>query len=244
MNEYNFKICGNESQFIDISLAPSQRIMAEPGAMALMDSACEMETVLGNGEEKEGFFGKIMGAGHRVLTGEKLTLVQITSPPTKSTRVVLSAPYQGAILPLDLQEYNGEFICQKGAYLGGAPGVKISIALQKKISSGFFGGEGFLLQRLSSDGLIFIHAGGSLIKHTLDEGESIVVDTGSVVGFENTVKFNIKFVKGIKNIIFGQEGITLVELTGPGCVYAQSMPFNRLAGQILSQLPPSILESK
>lgn len=240
MLQYSIK--GEQTQHIDFQLRPQEKIMAEPGVMTMIGENCHLSTVIGSGAEDEGVFGKLFSAGQRILSGEKLAIAMIENKGMKSERVVLSAPYPGTIFEINLADHGGSFLAQKGAYLCSTPGTKISIALQKKLSVGFLGGEGFVLQRLSGDNLAFLHAGGSLITHRIEEGEKLLVDTGSVVGFSTSISYQIRFVKGVKNLLLGHEGISLVELEGPGLAYIQSLPFNRLADRVLSHLPPNIFE--
>ena len=212
---YEFKIKGYDSQYVDIQLKPGQRVMAEPGAMAIMGGSCTMTTVIGSGKENEGMFGKFLGAGQRMMTGESLALVQLENTGSRTARVVLSAPYQGSIMALKPSEFGGSITCQK---------------------------EGFVLQKISSNDTVFIHCGGSMIEQTLEANETILVDTGSVVAFEPSVKFDIRMVRGIKNLLLSNEGISLIELRGPGRVFCQSLPFDRVAAQVLSKLPPNVLK--
>lgn len=235
-HEIEFEIHGNEMQFVEIVLDPGETVISEPGAMMFMRRGMEMETKLGDGKE-QGFFGKLLGAGKRMITGESLFLTHFTnqSHPAK-TSVGFAAPYPGKIIPLNLEEY-GAMLCQKDSYLCSALGVDVNIAFTKKIGAGLFGGEGFILQKLSGDGLAFVHAGGTVHHFDLEAGETIRVDTGCIVAFQESCQYDIKFIGGIKSALFGGEGLFYAVLTGPGRVFLQSLPFSRLADRIFSAAP-------
>ncbi|RMG00161.1 MAG: TIGR00266 family protein [Nitrospirae bacterium] len=234
----DYEIFGDDMQFVEIELDPGETAIAEAGAMMYMDSSIEMQTIFGDGsEESSSIMGKIFGAGKRVLTGESLFMTAFTNTGKGKKRVSFSAPYPGKIVPLDLALHGGEIICQKDSFLCAAKGVSIGIAFQKKIGVGLFGGEGFILQRLQGDGMAFVHAGGSIVEKTLNTGDTLKVDTGCLVAMNRTVNYDIEYVGGIKNALFGGEGMFFVSLTGPGRVWLQSLPFSRLADRIISSAP-------
>ena len=237
-HEIDYKIFGDDMQFIEIELDPQETVVAEPGAMMMMDEAIEMKTLFGDGSDKEsGLLGKIFSAGKRVLTGENLFMTAFTNIGQGKKHVSFSAPYPGKIIPVDLMKFDGKVICQKDAFLCAAKGVSIGIEFTKKLGAGFFGGEGFILQKLEGDGMAFIHAGGTLYERQLQPGEVLKVDTGCLVAFTATVDYDIQFVGGIKNAFFGGEGIFLARMQGPGSVWVQSMPFSRLADRIIASAP-------
>jgi uncharacterized protein (TIGR00266 family) len=230
----DYEIFGSEMQYVEITLDPQEMVVAEAGAMMYMTSGIKMETVLGDPSKQDaGFMGKLMSAGKRVLTGESLFITTFSNASSKREVVAFAAPYPGKIIPMDLQVMGGELICQKDAFLCAARGVSIGIALQKKMRVGFFGGEGFIMQRLTGDGLAMVHAGGTLLKRTLMARETLKVDTGCIVAYAPSVNFDIQFVGGIKNSLFGGEGLFFATLTGPGDVWLQSLPFSRLAGRMV-----------
>ncbi|MDS0528435.1 TIGR00266 family protein [Clostridium sp. SHJSY1] len=239
-HEVDFEIIGNEMQIAEIELDPNESVVAEAGAMMYMDNSIQMETIFGDGSDKGqsgGLMGKLMGAGKRVLTGESLFMTMYTNIGVGKQRVAFAAPYPGKIIPLDLNNFNNKIICQKDSFLCAAKGVAVGIELTRKIGAGFFGGEGFILQKLEGDGLAFVHAGGTIIKRDLSSGEKLRVDTGCVVAFTRGVDYDIELAKGVKSAIFGGEGLFLTTLTGPGTVWLQSIPFNRLAAKIIRMAP-------
>lgn len=238
-HEIDFEIFGEEMQFIEIELDPNESVIAEAGAMMYMTDGITMETIFGDGSEKEGtgFMGKLIGAGKRVITGESLFTTLFTNKASGKHHVAFASPYPGKIIPMNLPDLGGEIICQKDAFLCAAKGVSVGIAFQKKIGVALFGGEGFIMQKLSGDGLAFVHAGGTIIEKELMPGEVLKLDTGCLVALEKNVKYDIGFVGGIKNAVFGGEGLFLATLTGPGKVWLQSLPFSRLAGRIISSAP-------
>jgi len=231
----DYKIEGEDVQFVEVELDPGEACVAEAGAMMYMTSGIQMDTIFGDGsgQQKAGIMGALLGAGKRVLTGESLFMTVFSAHGAGRERVAFAAPYPGRILAMELPELGGELICQKDSFLCAAKGVAISIAFQKKIGVGLFGGEGFIMQRLKGDGLCFVHAGGMLTEMTLGAGETLRVDTGCIVGFSKAVDYDIQFVGGFKNALFGGEGIFVATLTGPGIVYLQSLPFSRLADRIV-----------
>jgi uncharacterized protein (TIGR00266 family) len=232
----DFEIFGEEMQYVEVTLDPGEMVVAEAGAMMYMTPAIKMETVFGDpsAQQQGGFIGKLMTAGKRMLTGESLFMTTFTNAGSGQQQVGFAAPYPGKILPMDLGQLGGELICQKDSFLCAARGVQIGIAFQKKIGVGLFGGEGFIMQRLMGDGLAFVHAGGTLMKRTLAAGEVLKIDTGCLVAIQPTVNYDIQFVGGFKNTLFGGEGLFFASLTGPGDIWCQSLPFSRLAGRVLA----------
>lgn len=234
----DYKIIGNEMQFVEIELDPQESVIAEVGGMMYKDSAIKMNTIFGDGSEREGgLFQKLLGAGKRVLSGENLFITVFTHQGQNRAKIAFSAPYPGNIIPMHLGEMGGTLICQKDSFLCAAKGVSVSIYLQKKILTGLFGGEGFIMQKLEGDGLAFVHAGGTVVEKILQTGETLHVDTGCVVAFEPSIHFEIERAGNIKTSIFGGEGFFIAALRGPGKVWLQSLPFTRLAGRIHAALP-------
>ncbi len=237
-HEIDYQIYGEEMQYVEIELDPNEAVVAEAGSFMMMDSGIEMDTIFGDGSNQEkGILGKIFSAGKRVLTGESLFMTAFLNTGQGKKQISFASPYPGKILTIDLSEVQGKFICQKDAFLCAAQGVSIGIEFSKKLGRGLFGGEGFIMQKLEGDGLAFVHAGGTLAKKQLAAGEVLKVDTGCIVGFTQTVDYDIEFVGGIKNTIFGGEGLFFATLRGPGTVYIQSLPFSRLAGRVLAAIP-------
>jgi len=238
-DELDYEIYGDDMQFVEVTLDPGEVVVAEAGGMLFMTQGIEMQTVFGDPSKQQGLFGKLFDAGKRMITGESLFLTTFGATGQNRERVAFAAPYPGKIIPLHLDELGGEIICQKDAFLCAARGVQVGIAFQKKIMAGLFGGEGFILQRLTGDGIAFAHAGGSIHRMQLATGETLRLDTGCLVAFQPSVEYDIRMVGGIKNTFFGGEGIFLATLQGPGTVWVQSLPFARLAGRILANLPVS-----
>lgn len=237
-HEIDYKIIGNEMQAIEIELDPDEVVIAEAGAMMYMDDQIEMQTILGDGVQDNGFFGKLWSAGKRVLTGESLFMTAFKHIGySGKSHVTFSSPYPGKIVPLDLNQLGEKIICQKDAFLCAAKGVTVGIEFQKKLGTGFFGGEGFIMQKIEGNGWAFLHAGGSIIEKKLDGSQTFRVDTGCIVGFTSGINYNVKFVGGIKNTLFGGEGLFFVELSGNGTVWLQTLPFSRLADRIISHAP-------
>ncbi|MBL8859164.1 MAG: TIGR00266 family protein [Planctomycetes bacterium] len=237
-HEIDFLIRGDDMQFVEVELDPGECAIAEAGSMMYMTHGVAMQTVFGNGSAADqGFFGKLVGAGKRLITGESLFMTVYENKGAGKHRVAFAAPYPGKILPMDLAQLGGELICQKDSFLCAARGVEIGIAFQKRIGVGLFGGEGFIMQRLTGDGLTFVHAGGCV--HTLDlaAGETMRIDTGCVVAYQPTIDFDIQFVGSIKTALFGGEGIFFATLKGPGRVWLQSLPLSRLADRIYKAAP-------
>lgn len=239
-HEIDYQIFGEEMQFVEITLDPGEACIGEAGAFMYMDPGIEMETIFGDGSaqaEAGGLMGKLMSAGKRVLTGESLFMTVFGNRGAQRQDVAFASPYPGKIIALDLRQHAGRIFCQKDAFLCAAKGIAVGIALQRKLGAGLFGGEGFILQKLEGDGLAFMHAGGTVVSRQLAAGESLRVDTGCLVAFEQSVDYDIQTVPGIKTAIFGGEGLFFARLTGPGTVWLQSLPFSRLAGRVLSAIP-------
>ena len=237
-HEIDYQIFGEEMQYVEIELDPQEVVIAEAGGFMMMEDGIKMETIFGDGSNQHsGFLGSLLNAGKRVLTGESLFMTAFQNQSYGKKKVSFAAPYPGKIIPIDLNTYNGKFICQKDSFLCAAKGVSVGIEFSKKIGRGLFGGEGFIMQKIEGDGLAFVHSGGTLAKKELKAGEIMRIDTGCVVGFTQGVDFDIEFIGGIKNTIFGGEGVFYATLKGPGTVYIQSLPFSRLAGRVLANAP-------
>ncbi|WP_313207518.1 TIGR00266 family protein [Stenotrophomonas sp.] len=234
----DFRIVGHEMQFVEIGLDPGESAIAEAGALMFKESTVQMDTVFGDGSQaSSGFMGKVMAAGRRVVTGESLFATVYTQTGTGRGKVAFAAPYPGTVLPMKLDQHGGRLICQKDSFLAGARGVRIGVQFQRRIMTGLFGGEGFVMQKLEGDGWVFIHAGGCVIERELAAGERLDVDTGCVVAYHPTVEMDVRRVSGIKSMLFGGEGVFLATLTGPGKVWLQSLPFSRLAGRMWMAAP-------
>lgn len=238
MDVIDYEIRGAEMQFVEVELDPGEAAIGEAGSMMFMDAGIGMDTVFGDGSAQQGgFFGKLMGAGKRLVTGESLFTTVYSNNASTKQRVAFAAPYPGKILPMDLRQLGGTLICQKDAFLCAARGVSLGIAVQQKLSTGFFGGEGFIMQKLEGDGLAFVHAGGTVVKRELAAGQTLLVDTGCVVAYTPNVNFEIQFVGKIKTALFGGEGLFFAKLTGPGTIWLQSLPFSRLASRVFAAAP-------
>jgi uncharacterized protein (TIGR00266 family) len=236
-DQIDFEIFGNEMQFVEIVLDPGEAAVSEAGAFFYMDPGIKMETIFGDGAkpaQDQGFMGKLLAGGKRLLTGESLFMTIFGNGAQTRQKVAFAAPYPGKIIPLDLREYNGTILCQKDAFLCAAKGISVGIAWNKKVGAGLFGGEGFILQKLEGQGLAFIHAGGTIVAKELAPGETLRLDTGCLVAFEPRVGYDIQWVGGFKTALFGGEGLFFATLTGPGKVWLQSLPFSRLAGRMLA----------
>jgi uncharacterized protein (TIGR00266 family) len=234
-HEIDFRIYGEDLQFVEVELDPGESAIAEAGAMMYMTPGIEMNTIFGDGSSSGasgGLVGKLLGAGKRILTGESLFMTVFTNTGGGKQQVAFAAPYAGRILPMDLATLGGTLICQKDSFLCAARGVSIGIAFQRKIGVGLFGGEGFIMQRLEGDGLCFVHAGGMLHSLELAPGQTLRVDTGCIVALQPSVNYDIQFVGKIKSALFGGEGLFFATLTGPGKVWLQSLPLSRLADRI------------
>lgn len=239
-HEIDYEIFGTEMQFVEIELDPHESAVAEAGAMMYMSDGIQMETIFGDGSHSSaagGFMEKMLGAGKRLITGESLFTTVFTHTGQGKGKVAFASPYPGKIIPLDLRNYHGKIVCQKDAFLCAAKGVAIGVEFQKKIGAALFGGEGFIMQKLEGDGLIFVHAGGTIIEKELKSGETLRVDTGCLVALTQHVNFDIEFVGGVKSALFGGEGFFFATLRGPGHVWLQSLPFSRLAGRIHESAP-------
>ncbi len=244
-DDVDFDIHGEEMQFVEVELDPGESVVAEAGAMMYMGDGIEMETIFGDGSQKQSsMIDKLVGAGKRVLTGESLFMTVFSHKGTGKARAAFASPYPGKIIPVDLSRHGGNLVCQKDAFLCAAKGVSVSIAFQKKVGTALFGGEGFIMQKLEGDGLAFIHAGGTIIERELGPGDSLRVDTGCLVALETSVNYDIEFVGGVKSAIFGGEGFFFARLRGPGKVWLQSLPFSRLAGRIWQAAPQTMGGSK
>lgn len=238
MDVIDYEIRGAEMQFVEVELDPGEAAIGEAGSMMFMESGIAMDTVFGDGSAQQGgILGKLLGAGKRLVTGESLFTTVYTNQSAQKQRVAFAAPYPGRILPMDLRQLGGTLLCQKDSFLCAARGVSLGIALQQRLGAGFFGGEGFILQKLEGDGLAFVHAGGTVVKRELAAGQSLLVDTGCVVALTAGVQFDIQFVGKVKTALFGGEGLFLARLTGPGTVWLQSLPFSRLASRVFAAAP-------
>lgn len=238
MDVIDYDIRGAEMQFVELELDPGEAAIGEAGSLMFMDDGVVMDTVFGDGSAQQGgFFGKLLGAGKRLITGESLFTTVYTNQASGKRRVAFAAPYPGKILPMDLRALGGTLICQKDSFLCAARGVSLGIALQRRLSVGFFGGEGFIMQRLEGDGLAFVHAGGTVVRRELAPGQTLRVDTGCVVAYSPEVDFDIEYVGKIKTALFGGEGLFLACLRGPGQVWLQSLPFSRLASRVFAAAP-------
>ena len=235
-HEIEYKIHGEELQFVEIELDPNETAIAESGAMMMMDDGIQMQTIFGDGSAQQptGFFGKLMSAGKRILTGESLFMTAFTNIGHGKRKVSFAAPYTGKIITMDLQQLGGTIIAQKDAFLCAAKGVSVGIHFQRRLGTGIFGGEGFIMQKLEGDGMAFMHAGGYVIEKELAPGEILKVDTGCVVAYTPGIDFDIEFVRGVRNLVFGGEGLFFARLQGPGKVWIQSLPISRLASRIMA----------
>lgn len=240
-DEIDYKIIGAEMQFVEVELDPGESALAEAGAMFYKDATVQMETIFGDGSSSGGgtFMDKLIGAGKRILIGESLFMTVFTQVGQGKAKVSFAAPFPGNIIPLSLTNLGGRLICQKDSFLCAAKGVSIGIFFQRKILTGLFGGEGFIMEKLEGDGLVFVHAGGTVVERQLAPGEVLHVDTGCIVAFQDSVQFDIQQVGGIKSMLFGGEGVFFANLQGPGRIWLQSLPFSRLAGRMLQAVPRS-----
>ncbi|HEY6362732.1 MAG TPA: TIGR00266 family protein [Vicinamibacterales bacterium] len=238
-HEIDFRIVGSEMQFVEVELDPGESAVAEAGSMMYMTPGIQMETVFGDGsqQQRSGVMGALLGAGKRLITGESLFMTVFTNGGSGKQQVSFAAPYPGKILAMDLKQLGGQLICQKDSFLCAARGVSIGIAFQRKIGVGLFGGEGFIMQRLEGDGLCFVHAGGTVHPLELQAGQTLRVDTGCLVALQPSVGYDIQFVGKIKTALFGGEGLFFAQLTGPGRVWLQSLPFSRMADRIYKAAP-------
>lgn len=242
MDVVDYQLHGDDMQFVEIELDPGEAAIGEAGSMMYMEDGIRMDTVFGDGSAGAGgggLFGKLLGAGKRLITGESLFTTVYTNDGRGKRKVAFAAPYTGKIIPFDLSQHGGTLICQRDAFLCAAKGVALGIAFQRKLGTGFFGGEGFIMQKLDGDGLAFVHSGGTVLERKLAPGEVLRVDTGCVVAYTPDVDFDIQFVGGVKTALFGGEGLFFATLRGPGTVWIQSLPFARLASRIFAAAPMS-----
>ncbi len=238
MDVVDYEIRGAEMQFVEVELDPGEAAIGEAGSMMFMESGIEMDTIFGDGSQQQsGIFGKLLGAGKRLISGASLFTTVFVNHGQGKKRVAFAAPYPGKIIPMDLKQLGGTLICQKESFLCAARGVSLGVAFQKKLGTGFFGGEGFIMERLEGDGMAFVHAGGTVVRRDLKPGETLLVDTGCVVAYTQGVDFDIQYVGKIKTALFGGEGVFLAKLTGPGQLWVQSLPFSRLASRIFAAAP-------
>ena len=238
MHEIDYQVFGDDMQYVEVELDPQEAVVAEAGGMMYMDDGIEMETIFGDGsQQNSGFLGALMGAGKRLLTGESLFMTVFQNRGVGKRRLAFGAPYPGKIIPIHLAEIGGTLIAQKDAFLCAAKGVSVGIAFNRKIGTGLFGGEGFIMQRLQGDGWAFVHAGGTIYERVLAPGEVLRVDTGCIVAFLPTVDFDVQYVGKIKTALFGGEGLFFATLRGPGKIWLQSLPFSRLADRVFAAAP-------
>ena len=235
-HEVDYQVYGDDMQFVEVELDPRETVIAEAGVMMYMDEVIIFETRMVDGSRPQGMMDKVLSVGKRVLTGESLFMTHFTNASEFKRRLAFAAPYPGKIIAIDLDEARGELICQKDAFLAAALGTEISITFNKKLGAGLFGGEGFILQRLRGDGMVFIHAGGTIIEKRL-QGQKLLVDTGCIVAFETGISYDIQRAGNLKSMLFGGEGLFLATLQGTGRVWLQSLPFSRLADRILASAP-------
>ena len=238
MDVVDYEIKGSEMQYVEVELDPGEAAIGEAGSMMFMEAGIGMDTIFGDGSANQGgLFGKLLGAGKRLVTGESLFTTVYSNNGRTKQRVAFAAPYPGKIVAMDLKQLGGMLICQKDAFLCAARGVSLGIFLQRKLGVGFFGGEGFIMQKLEGDGLAFVHAGGTVVKRQLAPGETLFIDTGCVVALTPDVNFEIQYVGKIKTALFGGEGLFFAKVTGPGTVWLQTLPFSRLASRVFAAAP-------
>jgi len=235
-HEIDYKIYGEELQFVEIELDPNETAIAESGAFMMMEDQIEMQSIFGDGSQQQGsgILGKLISAGKRILTGESLFMTAFTNTGHGKRKVSFAAPYTGKIIAIDLMQVNGRVIAQKDAFLCAAKGVSIGIQFQRRLGTGIFGGEGFIMEKIEGDGMAFMHAGGYVVEKELAAGELLRVDTGCVVAYTGNIDFDIELVRGVRNWVFGGEGLFFAVLRGPGKVWLQSLPISRLASKIIS----------
>ena len=236
-HEIDYELIGDDMQIVEVELDPGETVIAEAGAMNYMEDQISFEAKMGDGSKPhQGFFGKLLDVGKRALTGESIFMTHFTNQGMGKKRVSFAAPYPGKIICIDLKDHNQSILCQKDSFLCAALGTNVSIAFQRKLGTGFFGGEGFILQKLSGDGKAFVHAGGTIVRKEL-QGETLRVDTGCIVAFEESINYDVQMAGGLKSMIFGGEGLFLASLSGFGTVWLQSLPFSRLADRVLQHAP-------
>lgn len=237
-HEIDYRIFGEEMQCVEIELDPQETVVAEAGAFMYKDAPVQMQTIFGDGSnDSGGLVGKLFSAGKRLLTGESLFMTAFTHNGSGKAKVAFASPYPGKIIPLDLYALGGKVVCQKDAFLCAAKGVSVGIDFQRKLGTGLFGGEGFIMQKLEGDGLAFAHAGGHIVERVLQPGETLHIDTGCVVAYTKDVSFDVQMVGGIRNTLFGGEGFFFAVLRGPGKVWLQTLPISRLASRIIQYAP-------
>jgi uncharacterized protein (TIGR00266 family) len=239
MDVVDYEIKGDEMQFVEIELDPGEAAVGEAGSMMFMEAGIGMDTVFGDGSQQQsgGIFGKLLGAGKRLITGESLFTTVYTNNASTKQRVAFAAPYPGKVMAMNLRQLGGQLICQRDAFLCAARGVSLGMYFQRKLGAGFFGGEGFIMQKLEGDGLAFVHAGGSIQRRELQMGQTLFVDTGCLVAMTPTVSFDIQYVGKVKTALFGGEGLFFAKVSGPGTVWLQSLPFSRLASRVFAAAP-------
>ncbi len=243
-HDIDYEILGHDMQIVEVELDPGETVIAEAGALNYLEDGITFEARMGDGSAtNEGIMGKLLNVGKRVLTGESIFMTHFTNQGQGKQRVAFAAPYPGQIMALEMGELGGNFTCQKDAFLAAALGTKVTIALQRRLGAGFFGGEGFILQKLEGDGRVFVHAGGTVVKKVLN-GETLRVDTGCLVGFTDGIEYDIQRAGNLKSMLFGGEGLFLVTLRGHGTVYLQSLPFSRMADRIIAHAPRAGGKSK
>lgn len=236
-HKVDYKVIGDDIQIVEVDLDPGETVIAEAGAMNYMDDGITFEAKMGDGSKPDGgLFGKLMDAGKRAITGESIFLTHFTNSSSGKKSVAFAAPYPGKIIPIDMTKVNGELLCQKDAFLCAALGTEVGIAFTKRLGAGFFGGEGFILQRLKGDGMAFVHAGGTIIKKELNN-DTIRVDTGCIAAFTSGINYDIERAGSLKSMFFGGEGLFLATLSGTGVVLLQSLPFSRMADRIFQHAP-------
>ena len=236
-HEVDYEVLGDDMQIVEVELDPGETVIAEAGAMNYMEDGITFEARMGDGSKtNEGIMGKLLNVGKRVLTGESIFLTHFTNQGTGKKRVAFAAPYPGKIIPVDMTKVGGELLCQKDAFLAAAFGTEVGIALTKRLGTGFFGGEGFILQRLKGDGMAFVHAGGTVIQKKINN-DILRVDTGCLVAFTKGINYDIERAGNLKSMFFGGEGLFLATLSGTGLVLLQSLPFSRMADRILAHAP-------
>jgi uncharacterized protein (TIGR00266 family) len=236
-HEVDYEIIGHDMQMVEVELDPGETVVAEAGAMNYMQDGIEFEAKMGDGSDPgQGFMGKLFSAGKRVISGESLFMTHFTNHASGKKRVAFAAPFPGTIIPVNMAEIGEQLFCQKDSFLCAALGTRIDIAFQRRLGTGFFGGEGFILEKLQGDGMAFIHAGGTVIKKQL-QGDTLRVDTGCIAAFTGNIDYDIQMIKGLKSMFFGGEGLFFATLSGHGSVWLQSLPFSRLADRIIAHAP-------
>ncbi len=238
-HEVDYEIIGHDMQIVEVELDPNETVVAEAGAMNYLEDGIEFQAKMGDGSDPgQGFMGKLFSAGKRVISGESLFMTHFTNLSSAKRKVAFAAPFPGSIIPVNMADIGEKLFCQKDSFLCAALGTNIDIAFQRRLGTGFFGGEGFILEKLQGDGMAFVHAGGTIIKKQL-RGETLRVDTGCIAAFTGNIDYDIKMVKGLKSMFFGGEGLFLATLSGHGTVWLQSLPFSRLADRIIAHAPAS-----